>query len=1030
MQNVKTMNADDPFLFDSESLEKIASDNIIRNGLAIFRENRVVDVGHDPVTRVLWGKVEGDDPDYLLTPRAEVDEAGKLVFACGCGECLFHRACEHVVALLYEYADTHDETDSFLTANETALRDRIKRGRSEVRVRSLSGSPCYGEWEAWSLASTTHYPMRYRVTIRTLNRRANLCTCPDFANNQLGTCKHIEAVLHTISKHPDFERFRAEPPDFAYVYLSWEGKEGPSIRIGRRAAVGDDLQHVIDEYFDEQGVFRGRVPDDFFRFAQIVEERIDVDTGDDVLRYTQHLAETASRKVRVAEIRERLRLNHDRVPGIRARLYPYQVEGVAFLAGTGRALLADDMGLGKTLQAISAAVWLRENEGVRRILIICPASLKHQWAREIRKFTGLTCQVIQGNPAMREVQYRREAAFTVVNYELVLRDLSVINEKFCADLIIMDEAQRIKNWRTKIANAVKLIHCRYAFVLSGTPLENRLEDLYSLMQVVDARILGPLWRYMVDFHVTDERGKVLGYRNLTMLRKRIAPVMLRRDRRLVEDQLPDRIVQQLSVPMTQKQWELHDAALMAAGNLAQTMKNRPLTPSEHNRLMAALQQARMACNAAGLVDKKTKGSPKIDELAEIIEELCLGSGLKVVVFSQWELMTRMVEERLMSMRVGFVRLHGGVPTAMRGELMDRFREDDSVQVFISTDAGGVGLNLQSASVVVNLDMPWNPAILEQRNGRVHRLGQKRKVQIINMVAADSYEEHVFKLLTGKQHLFDNVISEYATEDVVGISKKLLETLVDDLENIEAAAERRDDSGEEGQKEIPPGPEAGDEMPEQEAATAGKRRKSEEEDEEVEQAITECIEDLQEEFGAEIERILGAGGGLLVVLDSVDEHADQVAARLSEKVPVAVIDARTLKGLQRLGQGSPASDAKVLFESDSEGDREDRVSSRLARLAEEKFKAAELLINQEYFEGAVDLLIASLLAAASARAGLERPVTVEEASVWLWEKAVPAEILDQGEAGLVMRALTLGQAPSLPEKLVVGLMEDVMGFVFE
>ncbi len=1028
MQDVKTMNADDPFLFDSESLESIAPDNIIRNGLAIFRENRVVDVGHDPVSRVLWGKVEGDDPDYLLTPQVEVDENGEVVFACGCEECLFHRACEHVVALLYEYADTHDETDSFLTANETALRDRIKRGRSEVRVRSLSDSPCYGEWEAWSLASTTHYPMRYRVTIRTLNRRANLCTCPDFANNQLGTCKHIEAVLHTISKHPDFEKFRIEPPDFAYVYLSWEGKDGPSIRIGRRTAVNDDLQHVMDEYFNEQGVFNGRVPDDFFRFAQQVEERIDISIGDDVLRYMQHLAETASRKVRVSEIREQLRLSHGRVPGVKARLYPYQVEGVAFLAGTGRALLADDMGLGKTLQAISAALWLRENEGVRRILIICPASLKHQWAREIRKFTGLTCQVIQGKPAMREVQYRRESAFTVVNYELVLRDLSVINEKFCADLIIIDEAQRIKNWRTKIANAVKLIHSRYAFVLSGTPLENRLEDLYSLMQVVNPRILGPLWRYMVDFHVTDERGKVLGYRNLTMLRKRIAPVMLRRDRRLVEDQLPDRIVQQLSVPMTQKQWELHDSALNAAGTLAQTMKKRPLTPSEHNRLMAALQQARMACNAAGLVDKKTKGSPKIDELGEILDELCLGSGLKVVVFSQWELMTRMVEERLMSMRIGFVRLHGGVPTAMRGELMDRFREDDSVQVFISTDAGGVGLNLQSASVVVNLDMPWNPAILEQRNGRVHRLGQKRKVQIINMVAADSYEEHVFKLLMGKQHLFDNVISEYATEDVVGISKKLLETLVEDLENMEAPAERSGGSEEVGPEDIPSGPETDEEVPEQGAAAPGDRQKSEE-DEEVEQAITECIEELQEEFGAEIERILGAGGGLLVVLDSVDEHADQVAARLSEKVPVAVIDARTLKGLQRLGQGSPASDAKVLFQADPEEVREDLVSSRLVRLAEEKFKAAELLINQEYFDGAVDLLIASLLAAASARAGLDRPVTVEEAGVWLWEKAVPAGVMDQDEASLVMRALTLGQAPSLPENLVRGLMEDVMDFVF-
>ncbi len=354
------------------------------------------------------------------------------------------------------------------------------------------------------------------------------------------------------------------------------------------------------------------------------------------LDYARHLAAVATHKLRAERIGRQIADSHGRLPHIRTRLYPYQIEGTAFLAGTGRALLADDMGLGKTLQAIAAAVWLREHEEVRKVLIICPASLKQQWAREIEKFTGLASQIVQGPPPERGVQYRREAAFFIINYELVLRDLSVINETLRPDLIIMDEAQRIKNWRTKIASAVKLIPSRYAFVLTGTPLENRLEDLYSLMQVVDPKILGPLWRYMIDFHVTDERGKVLGYRNLSILRQRLAPVMLRRDRRLVRDQLPDRIVQRLDVAMTAKQVELHDSAMSSAGTLATIAKKRPLTPTEQNRLMAALQQARMACNAAGLVDKETEGSPKLDELATLLDELCVQSGLKAVVFSQWE----------------------------------------------------------------------------------------------------------------------------------------------------------------------------------------------------------------------------------------------------------------------------------------------------------------------------------------------------------------------------------------------------------
>ncbi len=1007
----------DPFFFDSEAMARIAEESAIRDGLAFFKDHRVLDMGHDPVARVLWGSMEHDNEEMLPhETRIELDENANLVYRCSCGNCDTESACLHVVALLLSYSDQVDETDRLMTATDMALRDRIKRGRSEVRVEPVTESSCFGEWRAWSVTSTTHFPMKYTVTVRSLNRRANICTCPDFANNQLGTCKHIEAVLHNISKRPDFQELRKAPPPFAYVYLLWESSNGPFIRLGRRGAAGDEIQPLLNSYFDSDGVFKRRIPEDFFRFSQDVEERPDIHVGHDVLQHVRHLASIAAREARVAEIRGILSSTRGRIPGIHAKLYPYQVEGVAFLAGTGRALLADDMGLGKTLQAISAAVWLREHEGAKKTFIICPASLKHQWAREIERFSGLDCQIIQGPPETRAVQYRRDCAFFIANYELVLRDLSVINEMLAPDLMILDEAQRIKNWRTKIANAVKLIQSRYAFVLSGTPLENRLEDLYSLMQVVDPRILGPLWRYMVDFHVTDERGKVLGYRNLSVLRRRIAPVMLRRDRRLVHDQLPDRIVKKLSVAMTPKQMELHDSAMQAAGTLSRIALKRPLTPTEQNRLMAALQQARMACNAAGLVDKETEGSPKIDELAAIIEEFCIGSGLKAVVFSQWEAMTRMVEARLHSMNVGFVRLHGGVPTAKRGELMERFREDDSVQVFVSTDAGGTGLNLQSGSVLVNLDMPWNPAVLEQRNARVHRLGQKRKVLIINMVSADSYEEHVLKLVSGKQNLFDNVISEDATEDVVGISKKLLETIVDDLANDHDVSGRRPseerEEDEHGKADFNSG----------ESKTSKKG-----DDDKLDQAVTQCVKEIQREFGPRIERILGAGGGVMVVLDYVDPRDDEFVRELSDQVPVAVIDQRTLSGLERLSGASPVTSARVIYEPEDQN-KSDGSTSRLARVAEEKFRAAAILVEQQCMEGAVELLLSSLLAAAGARADLDTPPSPETAGVWLYEKAVPSGIVDQDEAALIMRAMALAQAPSVPEGLLRELVDDVDVFV--
>ncbi|WP_028319570.1 DEAD/DEAH box helicase [Desulfobulbus elongatus] len=1000
---------EDPLFFDREGLTAVASSAVVGEGLRSFKEHRVIAIDQDQGR--LWAQVEDEASDMPCTVGiAAADRVLRLECDCDDGTAV----CRHMVAALYAYAEQKEATGHLFSAVDTAIRDRIKRGRSEVAVEHLNGTPWFGEWQAQSIGSESHFPQRYRVTIRSLKRRTNICTCPDFQVNQLGTCKHIEAVLHKIAKRKDYRKIREMPAPLSYVYLAWDVDDAPQIRLHRCGSLPPELAGLSARFFDGAGHFIGRLPDDFFRFVELVENRADLHLGDDAHDFVRHLAAKATHRLRAEKIRGRILATNGRLPGVRAKLYPYQIEGVAFLAGTGRALLADDMGLGKTLQAIAAAAWLREHEGVHRALIICPASLKHQWAREIERFTGLETRIIQGPAPERGVQYRREAAFFIINYELILRDLSVINETLCPDLIIMDEAQRIKNWRTKIAAAVKRVPGRYAFVLSGTPLENRLEDLYSLMQVVDPKVLGPLWRYLVDFHVTDDRGKVLGYRNLSLLRKRLAPVMLRRDRRLVREQLPDKIVQRLDVAMTDKQRELHDSAMSAAGRLAQIARTRPLTPSEQNRLLAALQQARMACNAAGLVDKETQGAPKLDELADILTEICLQSGLKAVVFSQWERMTQLVEARLERMGINCVRLHGGVPTAKRGELMDRFRDDDAVQVFLSTDAGGVGLNLQSGAVLINLDVPWNPAVLEQRNARIHRLGQTRTVQIITMVAADSYEEQVFALVRNKQELFDNVVGEDATEDVVGISKKLLETLIEDLAGPMAE----------------PTPPAEDKIAPIEASTgsapATVPAAAPVVEDGVAHAISRCIEALQQAFGSRIERIFGSGGGLVTVLDRVDADADRLAEQLSAEVPVALIDRLALKGLQRLGSGSPLAEEHRYF--DAATTAAPSGESQLRRQAREKLTAARLLFDQRLFDSALDMIFAALLSAAAEKSGRDEPLNRTEVGIWAYAEALPRGILNQDQVGLLMRALSFAQGSTAPADLMQTLLDDAAHFV--
>lgn len=679
-----TQPSGDPFLLDAEDLQALASQPIIGRGIAYFKENRVTELGWN--RERIWAAVEGTRPGGYQV-EIGLDEDRELWVECDC-PFDWEPVCKHAVATLLAYGARQPVTDvQAQGAVREAVEARAQRGRSEVEARHVEGDAWFGTWEARSFTSKAEGRAPYMVQIRSLSERLNHCTCPDFATNRLGTCKHVEAVLHRLRKRAPkkFQDLARRGPPMSFVHLDWGVPEAPAIRL-RRAEEGPPP--CLDRHFSEDGLLRGDLPQAFHSLERAARRGAGVVLTPEVGEYVRRLGEEAERKTRAKALGGGLRRSAGVLPGIAAPLYPYQVEGVAFLATAGRALLADDMGLGKTLQAIAAASVLREHEGVRRTLVICPASLKHQWAREIQRFAGLDVALVEGRPDARLALYRRGAPFTLVNYEVVLRDHEVIQSELSPDLLILDEAQRIKNWRTKTAAAVKALATPFAFVLTGTPLENRIEDLYSLMQVVDPRVLGPLWRCLLDFHVTDDRGRVLGYRNLTELRRRLAPVMLRRDRSLVRDQLPDRIDARLDLELDRRQRELHDEAYSAAGSLAQIAQRRPLTPSEEKRLLALLQTTRMACNAAGLVDKETPGSPKLKELASVLEELCVDGGRKVVVFSQWERMTKMAEQVARDLGLGTLRLHGSVPTSRRGDLIDRFREDPGVQVFLSTDAGG------------------------------------------------------------------------------------------------------------------------------------------------------------------------------------------------------------------------------------------------------------------------------------------------------------------------------------------------------
>jgi SNF2 family DNA or RNA helicase len=465
-----------------------------------------------------------------------------------------------------------------------------------------------------------------------------------------------------------------------------------------------------------------------------------------------------------------------------ATLYPYQREGVLFAFRAGRCLIADEMGLGKTIQAIAAAELYRRELGIGSVFIICPTSLKYQWRSEIKRFTGIQAHVVEGPAHKRREQYANlEQVYKILTYNVVARDYPYLNAAG-PDLVILDEAQRIKNWDTKIARAVKRLEAPYRFALTGTPLENKLEDLYSIVQFLDQFLLGPLYLLLYRHQVKDENGVVRGYKNLEAIYKKLNHVMIRRRKRQVLKQLPARQDQQLLVPMTPPQLELHNSYDADVAQLVAKWRRMGfLNEKDRRRLLSCLNLMRMSCNSTYLVDQQTRHDTKIEELFYILEERLAEEGESAVIFSQWERMTRIVAQELEHRGIPFAYLHGGIPGSKRGALLDRFREDPECRVFLSTDAGGVGLNLQKASLVVNLDLPWNPAVLEQRIGRVFRIGQERQVQVINLIAEGTIEHRMVQTLQFKSSLAEAVLD--TAQDSVFMNDRKFKDFMEELERV-------------------------------------------------------------------------------------------------------------------------------------------------------------------------------------------------------------------------------------------------------
>ncbi|MBW2367457.1 MAG: DEAD/DEAH box helicase, partial [Deltaproteobacteria bacterium] len=326
-----------------------------------------------------------------------------------------------------------------------------------------------------------------------------------------------------------------------------------------------------------------------------------------------------------------------------------------------------------------------------------------------------------------------------------------------------------KNFSTKTADAVKQIPRKHALVLTGTPLESKLEDVYSIVQFLDPGMLSPLWQFAADHFMLSrkKKDKILGYHNLDRLHDRLSSIVIRRRKEEVLKDLPDEVVNNYYLELTDVQKKIHSGYI---ASLLPLLNKKYLTPVDHRRIMELLLKARMVCNSTYLIDRKTYISPKLKELEGILEEMVLANGRKTVIFSEWTTMTFLIGRHLSEAGIQFVELSGKVPVKKRQALIDEFTHNPDCMVFLSTDAGGTGLNLQAADCVINFELPWNPARLNQRAGRVNRIGQKSQcINIINLITKDSIEEKILAGIQLKADLFKGVFD--GGVDVVEFSRE-------------------------------------------------------------------------------------------------------------------------------------------------------------------------------------------------------------------------------------------------------------------
>jgi len=578
---------------------------IVRNQIEMNR------VQMDPAERMAGDRLYHQDMIQLLTQSAH-----RFEFLLENPEDDAHLEVALFVVDGSVYADLHDRQSVFTRFTHAALlsllyelgllemkmsgehkkytrKGMIKRVLEERKVKAQSAKyhiqwadNIYGDH-----VLSNEKGVRYKVFLRDFDSKTGWSDSKDAQVNKLGTTKHIMYAFQQLEK--DKKLYKRLDKTFPFIEVYCDPLNGYLITWHYPHPIRTDEQNLMHKYFGKDQYIALEDEPQFLGFLKEAGENPRIRIRPEVYQ-------------RIEERYEEMMLNQLRLSdtpqfdNIHMPLFPYQKEGVEFALYRKVAIIADEMGLGKTVQAIATAVEKKRLFGFKKCLVVCPASLKEQWEKEITKACDEKSVVVAGFPEVRAQIYNDpESYFMIANYEAILRDQEAINEAGF-DFLILDEAQRIKNYETKTANAISRLKYKHVLVITGTPIENKLIDLFSLVSAIHPKFFGPLWEFSYQHCLfdPDRHDKITGYYNLQSLNKTLESIMIRREKRKVIHQLPQ--IQQVTVPVKLSPLAADYHASYASG-LAKIIQKKFLTPFDLQRIQILLTNMRMVCDSTFLV---------------------------------------------------------------------------------------------------------------------------------------------------------------------------------------------------------------------------------------------------------------------------------------------------------------------------------------------------------------------------------------------------------------------------------------------